>query len=695
MKQVLQSLNSGEIILEKVPCPKNTAGSLLIETTYTLVSSGTERMLLAFGKANVFGKIKQQPEKVKMVLEKIKTNGLLSAYQSVQAKLEQPIPLGYCQVGRVIDVGEGVSGYSIGDRVISNGSHAEIVRVPKNLCAKIPEAVSDEEAAFTVVSAIALQGIRLSQPTLGECYVVFGLGLIGLLAAQLLKAQGCRVLGVDPDKTKWAYAKEWGVEVTTPENIISHAEFFSNGLGVDAVIITAATKSNALLHQAAMICRKRARIILVGVIGNEFSRADFYEKELTFQVSCSYGPGRYDARYEKMGLDYPIGFVRWTEQRNFEAILALMADRRLQVEKLISHQFSIDDVATAYDALENNAQTLGILLHYPARTLFQKTEKIVLLHHASHTASVCVGLIGAGNYSASVLAPAFQKTNAALQCVASSQGVSAKRVAKKWGFSYAISDEDLIYHDNKINTVVIATPHHCHAKQVIVALEKNQHVFVEKPLAISLSELENVKAAYDNAPTSLLMIGFNRRFSPFINTIKKLLSEVVAPKSMIMIVNAGQLPKTHWVHDPEMGGGRIIGEACHFIDLMRYLAGCNIKSWKAIASDVDAVMILLEFSDHSSATIHYLSNGNAAVAKERLEIFCDGKILQLDNFRKLCGFGFKNFKKQKSMVQNKGQIDCVKAFVNAVQQGTSSPIPFDEILEVSRVTIEITEHLRK
>lgn len=694
MKQVLQSLNSGEIILEKVPCPKNTAGSLLIETTYTLVSSGTERMLLAFGKANVFGKIKQQPEKVKMVLEKIKTHGLLSAYQSVQAKLDQPIPLGYCQVGRVIDMGEGVSGYSVGDRVISNGSHAEIVRVPKNLCAKIPETVSDEEAAFTVVSAIALQGIRLSQPTLGECYVVFGLGLIGLLAAQLLTAQGCRVLGVDPDKTKWAYAKEWGVETTTPENIISHAEFFSNGLGVDAVIITAATKSNALLHQAAMICRKRARIILVGVIGNEFSRADFYEKELTFQVSCSYGPGRYDARYEKMGLDYPIGFVRWTEQRNFEAILALMADRRLQVEKLISHRFSIDDVAAAYDVLENNAQTLGILLHYPARTLLQKTEKIVLLHHASHAASVCVGFIGAGNYSASVLAPAFQKTNAALQCVASSQGVSAKRVAKKWGFSYAISDEDFIYRDDRINTVVIATPHHCHAKQVIVALEKNKHVFVEKPLAISLSELENIKAAYDNAPTSLLMIGFNRRFSPFIKTIKKLLSEVVAPKSMIMTVNAGQLPKTHWAHDPEIGGGRIIGEACHFIDLMRYLAGCDIKSWKAIASDVDAVMILLEFTDHSCATIHYLSNGSAAVSKERLEIFCDGKILQLDNFRKLVGFGFRHFKKQKSMVQNKGQIDCVQAFVNAIQQGMSSPISFDEVFEVSKVTIEIAEYLR-
>src|SRR3990167_2078710 len=335
MKQILQSLKSGETILEDVPCPKNTANTVLIETVNTLVSAGTERMLLEFGKANLLGKIKQQPDKVKMVLEKIKTDGLFSTLNAVKAKLDQPIPLGYCNVGRVIEVGEKISGYSVGDRVVSNGYHAEMVRVSKNLCAKIPNVVSDEEAAFTIVSAIALQGIRLSQPTLGECTVVFGLGLIGLLAVQLLKANGCRVLGVDFDVHKCELAKQFGAEIASPEYIISQAEIFSRGHGIDAVIITAATKSNELLHQAALICRKRARIILIGVIGNEFSRADFYEKELSLQVSCSYGPGRYDEDYEKRGFDYPIGFVRWTEQRNFEAVLDIILQGVLDVKSLI------------------------------------------------------------------------------------------------------------------------------------------------------------------------------------------------------------------------------------------------------------------------------------------------------------------------------------------------------------------------
>jgi len=707
MKQVLQSLKNGETILEDVPCPKNTAGALLIETTKTLVSAGTERMLLEFGKASLLGKIRQQPDKVKMVLEKIKTDGLSATLNSVKAKLDQPIPLGYCNVGHVLEVGEKITGFSIGDRVVSNGYHAEIVRVSKNMCAKIPDQVSDEEAAFTVVGAIALQGIRLSQPTLGECYVVFGLGLIGLLAVQLLKANGCRVLGIDFDADKCVLAKQFGAEIinlSRDEDVIAYADIFSRGRGVDAVIITAATKSSELLHQAATICRKRARIILIGVIGDEFSRADFYEKELSFQVSCSYGPGRYDDTYEKLGLDYPIGFVRWTMSRNFEAVLDMMALGVLDVKPLVSHRISINDIFQAYQVLENNKFLLGIVIDYFERDQLRKTKTSVCINNKlaanNKTQNVTVGFLGAGNYGANVLAPAFQKASVHLQSVMSSQGVSAKRLAKKCGFRHAQTDDQMIYCDESINTVVIATRHNAHANQVVQALEKNKHVFVEKPLAIHLDDLEKIKSAYQENTNNLLMIGFNRRFSPLIQTMKKLLNAEKMPKSFVMTVNAGSIPQTHWTQDASIGGGRIVGEACHFVDLLRYLAGCDIKNWHAISAQSDYetsndnVMITLTFTDGSCGAIHYLASGHKSFSKERLEVFCNGKILQLDNFRQLTGFGFKNFKKQKCRQQNKGQVECVQAFVDAINQGKSSPISFDEIMEVSRVSIEIAEHLK-
>ena len=695
MQQILQSLKTGDTILEDVPCPKNIAGSLLIETVNTLISVGTERMLLEFGKANVFGKIKQQPDKVKMVLEKIKTDGIAATFYAIQAKLDQPIPLGYCHVGRVIEVGKEVAGFSVGDRVISNGHHAEIVRVAKNGCAKIPDGVSDEAAAFTIVAAIALQGIRLSQPTLGECYVVFGLGLIGLLTVQLLKAHGCRVLGVDFDATKCALAKQFGAEVANPDNVISQAEIFSRARGVDAVIITATTQRNDLLHQAATVCRKRARIILIGVIGKELSRADFYEKELSFQVSCSYGPGRYEKSYEKKGLDYPIGFVRWTEQRNFEAILDMMSQGVLNLQPLITQRFHIDNIFELYETLENNQSALGILIEYPNQDRQRKIEKIIAVNHQAISHPVCIGFIGAGTYGAAVLAPAFQKTGADLHSVVSSEGVSAKILAKKMGFRFAGTDDQAIYANDQVNTIVISTQHDLHASQVIQGLENGKHVFVEKPLAIHLEDLEKIKATYQENKNNLLMIGFNRRFSPFIQTIKKLLENEVSPKSFVMTVNAGFISDKHWTQDWEVGGSRIIGEACHFIDLLRYLSGSAIKNWQAVATQSDTATITLLFEDRSLGTVHYFSNGHKSFPKEVLEIFCNGKIIQLNNFRKLTGFGFQRFKKQIHWKQNKGQVACIQAFVNAIQQGTKSPIPFEEIMEVSRVSIEIAEYLRQ
>lgn len=706
MKQILQSLKTGETFLENIPCPKVTKNTILIETAKTLVSAGTERMLVEFGKASLLGKIKQQPDKVKMVLDKIKTDGLSTTLEAIKAKLDQPIPLGYCHVGRVLSVGKNIQGISVDDRVVSNGHHAEVVRVSQNLCAKIPDNVSDEAAAFTVISAISLQGVRLSQPTLGECYVVIGLGIIGLVTVQLLRANGCRVLGVDFDAAKCALAQQFGAEtvnLSKGEDPVSKAEQFSRGLGVDAVIITAATKSNEPLHQAATMCRKRGRIILVGVIGNEFSRADFYEKELTFQVSCSYGPGRYDEAYEEQGQDYPIGFVRWTEQRNFEAVLDMLSRGALDVEPLISHRFEIDQAVDAYKTLDDKS-SLGILLNYPISKETHKAKmasSVPVSHQAQGESKVSIGLIGSGNYGARMLAPAFKAAGASLNSVVSSQGISGKLVAKKVGFTNALTDESLVHQNQEINTVVIATRHNLHARQVCQAFKSGKHVFVEKPLALTHKELEEINSAYGAAKNQLLMVGFNRRFASQIQTIKNLLATDATPKSFIMTVNAGFIPVEHWTQDPEVGGGRMIGEGCHFIDLLRYLAGAKIKSWQAecIQSPVgiidDKAMVLLAFDDGSCGVINYLANGHKAVSKERLEVFCNGKILQLDNFRKLKGFGWKGFKKHNLRKQDKGQQACVQAFVDAIGGGQVSPIPFDELMEVSKISIDIAQHLQR
>ncbi|MCF6775574.1 bi-domain-containing oxidoreductase [Thiotrichales bacterium 19X7-9] len=705
MKQILQSLKTGETVIEDIPCPKNSDGALLIETTKSLVSAGTERMLVEFGKASLLGKIKQQPDKVKMVLEKIKTDGLATTLEAVKAKLDQPIPLGYCNVGKVLEVGKNASGFKVGDRVVSNGNHAEIVRVAKNLCAKVPDTVSDEEAAFTVLAAIALQGIRLSKPTLGECFTVIGLGLIGLITVQLLKASGCRVLGIDFDANKCKLAQSFGAEVVNlSENsdLVAAAEVFSRGDGVDAVIITAATKSNEPLHQAATMCRKRGRIILVGVIGNEFSRADFYEKELTFQVSCSYGPGRYDDDYEQKGHDYPLGYVRWSENRNFQAVLDMMAAEKLDVKPLISHRFEFDHANDAYAILENDKSALGIVLNYrQAQQELKLKRQVIVNHQAFKKDAIAVGFLGAGNYASRVLAPAFKNTNITLKSIVSSQGISTKLVAKKLGFQESITDENILYEDSNLDVVVVATRHNQHARQVINALKAKKHVFVEKPLALSIEELNEIQAAYQQADDKLLMVGFNRRFAPQVQTIKRLIDQHKAPKSFIMTVNAGEIPQAHWTQDVAVGGGRIVGEGCHFIDLLRFLAQSKIVSYSAVSvrssvsGDDDKAMITLTFADGSCGSIHYLANGHKSFPKERLEVFCDGKILQLDNFRKLTGFGFSGFKKQNLKKQDKGQSKCVRAFVDAIQTGSAAPILFEEIMEVSRVSIEIAELLRK
>jgi len=621
-------------------------------------------------------------------------------------------------VGSVIEVGSGIEGFQIGDRVASNGHHAEVVRVPGNLCALIPENVSDEAAAFTVIGAIALQGIRLVQPTLGETVVVTGLGLIGLMTVQLLRAQGCRVLGIDLDSSRVALAREFGaegVDLSCGQDPLKVAEAYSRGRGVDAVIITASTKSNEPVSQAAKMCRKRGRIVLVGVTGLELSRADFFEKELSFQVSCSYGPGRYDPEYEDKGHDYPVGFVRWTEQRNMEAVLDMMASGALDIGPLISHRFALGDALEAYALLGSGEASMGILLEYPGvgvaldRTVELDNRAVGSVDMNVHPT---VGFIGAGNYAGSVLIPAFKAAGAVLKTVASSGGVSGVHFGKKHGFGQTTTDASTVFSDAGINTVVVATRHDSHAGFVLDGLRAGKHVFVEKPLCLTLDELDEISGVYKAAGVAggqvadgksrapLLIVGFNRRFAPQVVKIKELLESVAEPKSFIMTVNAGEIPADHWTQDPAVGGGRIIGEACHFIDLLRFLAGAPIVEHSAVFMGTqagrvtnDKVSISLSFADGSFGVVHYLANGSKAFPKERLEVFCRGAVLQLDNFRKLKGFGWKGFKSMNLRRQDKGQKACAAAFLDAVREGKSSPISFEEIIEVSRISIEASEKL--
>jgi predicted dehydrogenase len=712
MKQIVQNFKTGNIEIMDVPCPKVKPGHLIICTSTSLVSSGTERMVVELGKSNLVGKARQNPDRVRQVLDMARTDGLISTIEKVRVKLDQILPLGYSNVGVVVEVGKGVTNFSSGDRVVSNGFHAEVVRAPKNLCIKVPHNVNDESAAFTVIGAIGLQGIRLIQPELGESIVVIGLGLIGLTAIQLLQAHGCRVLGIDYDPARCYLAQQFGadtVQLLRDEDPVDSAMAFSRGVGVDGVLITAATKSNEPIHQAAQMCRKRGRIVLVGVTGLELRRSDFYEKELSFQVSCSYGPGRYDPEYEEKGHDYPVGYARWTVARNFETILDLMSAGKLDVDPLITHRFELEEASKAYQLIsENKMPYLGIIFSYnKEKTDQHEVEHSIKLNTPVHYQKMetpndlVIGFIGAGGFASHVLLPALKKTSMRLKTIASSGGWSGTDLGNKFGFEFSTTDTGSIFDDLEVNTVFISTRHDTHAAFVIDALKSGKHVFVEKPLCIKREELDEIVALYseikglkDRMP--LLMVGFNRRFAPHILKIKELLETVKGSKSMIMTVNAGITQLNHWTQDPLIGGGRIIGEVCHFIDLLRSLVDSEITRSDLIQmkdQTDDTVSIQLDFGDGSIGTIHYFANGNKKFPKERLEVFCGGRILQLDNFKVLRGWGWKGFRKMRLWKQDKGHVAEVKNFVEAVHNGGPPPISFDESVEVSRVTFQIAETL--
>ena len=703
MRQILQDLRNGETQLTSVPAPLVMTKGLLIQSVSSLLSIGTEKMLIEFGKASWVNKARRQPEKVLQVIDKIKTDGLVTTLNAVNSKLDQAIPLGYSNVGRVIEVGEGIEGYIEGDLVVSNGPHANIVRVEKHLCAKVPDGLTPDQASFTIVGSIGLQGIRLLKPSLGECFVVTGLGLIGLLSVQILRAHGCRVIGIDFDSRKCALAKRFGAEIcdlSAGQDPLMIASHVTSGRGVDGVLITASTKSNEPVHQGAQMCRKRGRIVLVGLTGLELLRSDFYEKELSFQVSCSYGPGRYDPEYEGRGQDYPIGFVRWTEQRNFEAVLRLMTEGKLDVEPLISHRYAFDDALEAYKQIDS-PNTLGIILSYDdlqEQPAFHLTTAVKLAEQKpEQVVAGCFGVIGAGGFVGQVLVPALARTDARLKSVVSSKGVTGTQLGRKFGFEISTTDSKTVVDDDEIDTVLVATRHNSHASLALEALEAGKHVFVEKPLCVNPDELNRIVEVYSRLDrlgrNPFLMVGFNRRFAPHVVKAKQLFEGDATPKAMNMVVNAGFIPSDHWTQDPRVGGGRIVGEGCHFIDLLRFLADSPISLVRRMAcqdstksNPEDTVSIQLGFENGSTGTIQYLANGNRMVAKERLEIFCGGKVLMLNNFRQMRGYGFEGFKKMNLWRQDKGHQSEMSALVSVVRSSKPSPIPFSEIVEVTRAS---------
>ncbi|SKB93294.1 bi-domain-containing oxidoreductase [Daejeonella lutea] len=698
MRQIIQSFKTGETLLEEIPAPQVKKGSILIQTSRSLVSLGTEKMLVEFGKSNLISKARQQPDKVKQVLDKIKTEGLLPTLEAVFNKLEQPLPLGYCNVGKVIAVGEGVHGFSIGDRVASNGNHAEFVCIPQNLVCHIPDNVSDSEATFTVIGSIGLQGIRLLNPSLGETVVVVGMGLIGQLSAQLLIAAGCNVIGVDIDEGKLEIAKQWGIVPFNPANgdVVSFVESYTNTVGSDGVLITASSKSNEIISQAARMSRKKGRIVLIGVVGLNLSRAEFYEKELSFQVSCSYGPGRYDDVYEQRGIDYPLPFVRWTEKRNFEAFLQTISAGKISVKELITESYELHEFNSIYGNI-GASKSIASILKYPETEEFSPSNSIVLNNLSFAGSKGVIGIIGAGNFTKMTMLPALSNSGAKFKYIASAGGLSGTTLAKKHGFSVSTTNYLEIIHDPEVDLVFITTRHDKHSALAAEVLIAGKHVFVEKPLALNREQLnEFLTASKDYKGT--LTVGFNRRFSPHSIKVRSILGD--EPMNIIATMNAGSIPSTVWIHDMSIGGGRIIGEACHFIDLISFFTGSRVKSvcMNALGrhpeENTDNASILLKYENGSTGVINYFSNGSKSYSKERIEIYSQERTAIIDNFRITEGYGFKGFSKLRTKL-DKGHKNQFRELIHRVKTGGPPLIAFEDIVNTTKASFAAVESLKQ
>lgn len=698
MKQVEQNYRTGELKVAEVPAPRAGERSLLVATTASLISSGTEKQLMDLAKASLAGKAMARPDLVRRVIRNVQRDGLKPTLEKVFARLDTPIPLGYSISGVVLEVGRGVSGFAVGDRVACAGAglanHAEINAVPKNLATRIPDGVDDRDASFVTLGAIALQGVRQAQLTLGERVVVMGLGLIGLLTVQLLKASGCRVLGFDPNAERAALALRLGADAAVSEGLAEAASGFTGGYGADAVLLTASTKSSEPLNHAADISRLKGRIVVVGLVGMTIDREPFYKRELDLRLSMSYGPGRHDPSYELAGNDYPLAYVRWTEQRNMASFLDLVAEGKVTPKELVTHNFAIGDALEAYGLMERSEPHLAMLLTYPDHADPNLTRRIPRAAAPVASERNQVGFIGFGNYAKGVLLPALSKlSGVTLSTVVTATGISAGHACKKHGFAAAATDPNAVIEDPATNTVFIATRHDTHARLVIDALRAGKHVFCEKPLAMTQEELDEVEAAARQSG-AVLTVGFNRRFAPLLVQAKTALEPRTSPLVMLYRVNAGTIPGDSWIQREE-GGGRIIGEVCHFVDALTFLCGSRPIEVQAVAAKdhPDAASVLLRFEDGSTGAIVYSSLGDPSVPKEYIEIFAAGRAAQLEDFVRLDVTAGGKRSRSKG-AQDKGQRALVSAFIATTRGAAPTPIALDDLIAVSAATLAIEESLR-
>ncbi len=705
LKKLNQNIRNGDLYIDKYIRPITKKQNILLLSYTSLISAGTEKMIMDLAKKSLVGKARERPDQVQRVLEKIRNEGMLETLAQVTNKLDEPMTMGYSSAGVVVECGAGVEGFKPGDRVASNGPHAEVVSVSKHLCAHIPEGVSFDQAAFTVVGAIALQGVRLGRSSIGDSVLVIGLGLIGQITCSLLKAQGCRVIGTDLDESKTVLAKKMGADVALPDMKSSDVDGLTLGRGVDAVIVTASTESDGPVTLAADAVRAKGRVVMVGAVGMHVPRRPFYFKEAELVVSCSYGPGRYDPLYEEKGIDYPYGYVRWTEQRNMQAILDLMAEGKLDVSPLISHRFPIEKALDAYALIEtHNEPYLGILLEYSG-SLKEEEKRIALSSSKKHTGEIGIGFIGAGSFARAVLLPAIElESHLRPRIICSAGGLNAKSAGERFGFDEATSDDSDVLTDSAVDAVFIATRHDLHAQQVMRSLRASKHVFVEKPLALTTEEiLEIEKALVGLSEPKILMVGFNRRFSRAALSVRSFFAGVLQPITISIRFNAGGIPWDHWTQDMEIGGGRIIGEACHAIDLATFLAGSvpirvfaeSIGGSYAPQVTDDQCFITLRHANGSISNIAYLSGGDKSYPKERVEVIGAGQIAVIDDFKKITQVANGRTKEKILSKQDKGHAAEIERFAKAIKDGEAAPIPWDELRAVSLASILAVQSLRQ
>ncbi len=711
MKQVMQNYKTGQLKVEEVPIPALKPGGVLVINAYSLISVGTEKTKVSLAQKSILGKAKARPDQVKLVLNNIKQEGLISTFKKAVNKLDTPISLGYSSSGVVLSVGEGAEEFESGDRVACVGEgyacHSEVIFVPQNMCVKVPGEVTLEGAAFTGVGAIALQGVRQVHPTLGERVAVIGLGLLGQLTVQILKANGCGVLTVDLDQERVKLSRELGADigaVSKVDDIEKLVEGFSQGYGVDAVIITAATSSNEPIELAGRISREKGRVVVVGAVKMDIPRKDYFEKEISLVISRAFGPGRYDKMFEEKGIGYPFGYVRWTARRNMEEFLSLLKEGKVNVNKIITHRFSIDEAPEAYEMIRANKENfLGILFKYKEDK--ELSSEIILVEKKGRKAKgmLNIGFIGAGSFAQGYLLPNFKKNRGInFKGVATATGISSRNVARKFHFQYCTSNYSDILDDPEIECVVIATRHNLHTKLAIEALRKNKVVFVEKPLALSEEELKKIIKTWTETQ-GRLMVGFNRRFSPFSQRAKEFFRKRTGPLVINYRVNAGPLPPDHWLHDPREGGGRIVGEVCHFVDLIQYLAGSHLVSVYAETAGrynenippEDNVDIIVKLDDGSMGNISYSAVGDLSFPRERFEIFGEESVVAVDNFREAIFVRKGKKRRMKKIGRDMGHKGEVMAFVEAVKTGNKMPIDFKEVALTTLATFKILESIRK